>query len=274
MRVTTFKPFLTLRALRAEWRGTLRLCGSFSSRLRLMSDFFFSHILFALPPAMLNRQRQIITRSGVRLTYRLNRGDLQGIREVWFDEVYRLPFPTPPGPFLDLGANIGLTTVWMAKHDAFTKIIAVEPDHANALLAAKNLEDNQIHGTLIEAAVGPSDGFARFAKSGWSNLGHVADEGEPVRLMSVSSILQENGLDHLGLVKVDIEGGEQALFLGASGWLRQTQALVVEFHPSVVDYPLLTSTVASRGFEYIPASSQNMDCFRRIPAPQDRTAIP
>jgi len=243
--------------------------------VRLITDFLLSHALFAVPRKMVNRERVITTRAGVKLSYRLNRGDLQGIREVWGDEVYNLPFATPSGALLDLGANIGLTTTWMATHNHFTKIVAVEPDHDNAVLLAKNLEQNGIKGEVIEAAVGPRDGTVHFKKASWSNLGTCMEtssdidgprgEEVPVRMVSVPYILNQFGLDSLGVVKVDIEGSEQALFLGPCGWLERVSAMVVEFHPSLVDYPLLTETVASRGFEYFPASSRNMDCFVRLP---------
>jgi tRNA1(Val) A37 N6-methylase TrmN6 len=67
--------------------------------------------------------------------YRLNKGDLHSIREVWFEEAYRLPFEDPSGTLLDLGANIGLTGVWLAKRYAIERVIAVEPDCDNAMLA-------------------------------------------------------------------------------------------------------------------------------------------
>lgn len=253
----------TLRDIRKECRDSIRLGRGLRSQLRLASDFVVAHVLFALPRRFVGRERRIITRSGVKLSYRLNRGDLQGIREVWCDEVYRLPFDTPSGPLLDLGANIGLTSLWMATHDQFSTIIAVEPDPENAALAAKNLKQNGINARVIEAAVGPCDGTVFFEKAKWSNQGRVTDQGTPVGMICVPSILAEHGLNGFGLVKVDIEGGEESLFLGPCEWFGCTRAMVVEFHPTMVDYPLLTSTVASRGFDYIPASPTNMDCFVR-----------
>jgi FkbM family methyltransferase len=222
--------------------------------------------MFALPRAMVNKVHRITTRSGVTISYRLNRGDLQGIREVWFDEVYRLPFPTPSGAFLDFGANIGLTTLWVATHCQFSRIIAIEPDHDNVAILAQNLKQNGICAEIIEAAVGPADGTVNFEKSSWSNLGHVGIDGTPIHMLCVGSLLKERGLDDVGLVKVDIEGGEQALFLGPCDWMSHVKAMIVEFHPSIVDYPLLTRTVASKGFDYLEASPKNMDCFLRTPA--------
>jgi hypothetical protein len=64
-----------------------------------------------------NRERRIRVRGGIELNYRLNRGDMQSIREVWMDECYRLPFELAPGRLIDLGANIGLTSLWFAHRE-------------------------------------------------------------------------------------------------------------------------------------------------------------
>ena len=95
-------------------------------------------------------------------------GDNQGIREVWNDEVYRLPLDQSPKTIVDLGANIGLTSLWYAKRYEPTQIVAVEPVPANARLIRRNLEVNGITDitTVIEAAVGPESGTARFRVEG------------------------------------------------------------------------------------------------------------
>jgi hypothetical protein len=39
--------------------------------------------------------------------------------------------------------------------------------------------------------------------------------------------------------------------------------MIVEFHPDIVDCPVLAGTVAATGLKYIPASTDNMDIFVR-----------
>lgn len=70
-----------------------------------------------------DRVRRIQLLDGTRLSYRLNRGDMQSIREVWLDEAYELPFKPASGVLIDLGANIGLTSLWLAKRYCYHKII-------------------------------------------------------------------------------------------------------------------------------------------------------
>jgi hypothetical protein len=69
-------------------------------------------------------------------------------------------------------------------------------------------------------------------------------------------------------VKLDIEGGEEALLTGDRSWLRRVRCLMAEFHPDVVDYPALVKLVESEGFRYIPAGSvfpMSADTFVRNP---------
>src|SRR6185503_9090303 len=107
-----------------ESRQFYRITADAPSRLRLIADVWESRILAIRPRTRLaDRQRRVRLCDGTRLTYRLNRGDLQGIREVWCEEAYRLPFDRLPRTFVDLGANIGLTTVWMCRNYGCDRVV-------------------------------------------------------------------------------------------------------------------------------------------------------
>ena len=130
----------------------------------------------------------------------------------------------------------------------------------------RNLELNGIKGEVFEAAIGPTDGIARFQVSRNSNQGRVSDSGMAVVMLSVESILQKLLVSEVDLIKVDIEGGEQELFLGPTGWLDHTRAIIIEFHPALIDCSRLSMLLKDRGFDYIPANTSfpnNMDCFWR-----------
>ena len=262
------KRFITvLNTFVRDLRSSVRLAADARSRFRLCVDFTRSRFIGLVPMGQRNRLREVCLRGGIKIRYRLNKGDLHSIREIWFEEAYQLPFEDPSGVFLDLGANIGMTSVWLAKKFSFTQVIAVEPDPDNAALLRQNLELNGIAGQVLEAAIGPQEGTARFATSELSNLGRVSENGSLVRMISVDTIIKEFAVTRFGLIKIDIEGGEQELFDGPGEWLARTDAIIIEFHPMVVDYPRLTKRVSSLGFKYIPAHSvfpNNMDCFTRI----------
>jgi hypothetical protein len=69
------------------------------------------------------------------------------------------------------------------------------------------------------------------------------------------------------LLKIDIEGGEQALFSAKNlKWLKDVNAIIAEFHPAVVEYQRITGILRSHGFQYFPAGSLwpgSMDLFKR-----------
>lgn len=217
--------------------------------------------------------RTIKMADGTLISYRLNRGDLQSIREVWLDEEYRLP--TDAAPFdtlVDLGANIGLTSLWLVKKYGFRKVIAVEPSPDNVELVRANLKNNQVECSVVEAAVGPHNGTARFAGSPESNQGRLSDvgtDGYDVKMVTVGSILHVGGFDGVvDLLKLDIEGGEEDLVRGDLQWLSCVRRIVAELHPAIVDTNCVIEAFKSSGLRFIPGSGDHsgvslMDTFVR-----------
>jgi FkbM family methyltransferase len=256
-----------LKTLVNDLQASVKLGADMRSRLRLSLDYAVSRVIGLVPKGHRNRLREVRLRGDVKIHYRLNKGDLNSIREIWFEEAYRLPSADPSGVLLDLGANIGMTSLWLAKTYSFTQVIAVEPDPNNAAPVRQNLELNGIAAQVLEAAIGPKEAVARFAFSESSNLGRLSENGSSVPMITVGAILQKFAVSRFALVKIDIEGGEQELFDGPSDWLAHADAIIIEFHPTLVDYPRLTKLVSSKGFKYIPAhsvSAENMDCFLRV----------
>jgi FkbM family methyltransferase len=251
----------------SDLRASVRVAADARSRFRLSRDFALSRLIGLVPGGQRNRVREVRLRGDIKIRYRLNKGDLHSIREIWLQEAYRLPFEDPSGVLLDLGANIGMASLWLAKSYSFTQVIAVEPDPYNAALVRQNLELNGIAGQVLEAAIGPKEAVARFEFSELSNLGRLSENGSLVPMISVDTIIQKFAVTRFALIKIDIEGGEQELFDGPPEWLARTDAIIIEFHPTIVDYPRLTRLVSSKGFRYIPAHSfspDNMDCFTRF----------
>lgn len=254
-----------LNALVRDVRWSFAFGADVGSRLRLSMDFVLSRFIGLMPKAQRKRMREVRLRDGAQIRYRLNKGDLHSIREIWFEDDYRLPFANSSGVLLDLGANIGMASVWLVKKYSFHRVIAIEPDPTNAALVRDNFELNGINGQVLEAAVGPTEGTARFEFSDCSNLGRLSENGSPVQVISVDTILKKFAVKRFALIKIDIEGAEKDLFDGPTEWLAQTDAMIMELH-SVVDCSRLTKVVSSQGFRYIPAHSfvpDNLTCFTR-----------
>lgn len=261
------RPIRTLLAVVHEIKAAVSLCDDVRSCLRLSADVILFRALRVMHLPTENHPRKIRLRSGRSITYRLNRGDIQSIREVLMDEVYRLPFRADQVDVLvDLGANIGLTSLFYSRTLKARSIIAVEPDHSNARLARENLRG--LPAVVFQAAIGPFDGTARFSTNRESNLGSLSSNssGIEVPVMSMDSVLERVPEGAKIIVKLDIEGGEEDLLQANTNWLSRVDGFVVEFHPDRVDYLELIRVLQSAGFNYIPAGScwpGSMDAFQR-----------
>ncbi len=258
-----------------EMAGAWRIAADKRSFLTYARDI----VLYRLLPVGGNRwgngKRRIRLRDGSTVIYRLNRGDIQTVREVWIEETYRLPVPLEGvETVVDLGANIGLASIYLAGRLECKRLLAVEPDHANLSIARANFAANATPVELIPAAVGPSDGEARFSRARDANLGHLDESGVLVEVVSMRSLfarLPEGSM--ADLVKLDIEGGEQALLDGDRSWLRRVRALMIEFHPKVVEMERLIEVLRGEGFRFIPAGSirpYSADTFIREGEPVGR----
>jgi FkbM family methyltransferase len=210
-------------------------------------------------------RRTIVTTDGIALSYRLNRGDIQGIREVWRDEAYRPPADIVPiGPLVDAGANIGFSAVYFARRWGATPIVAVEPDAANVALLRHNLEQNGIEAVVVAAAVGARDGEAKFAPHHDANLGRLSDEGEvSVPLLSMDSILGRLGNGGAAFLKMDIEGAEAEVFDGDLSWLASVRGVMMEVHPAVADEARIVGLLNESGLMFRAATADASPCWAR-----------
>lgn len=252
------------RAIAGDMRDTARFAADFPSMLRMGWDLATFRLLEVLwKPS--DKVRRVRIRPDTRLSYRQNKGDIYSIHEIWFEESYRLPVELKPTVLVDVGANIGMTSLWLAKQYDCRRIIAVEPSAGNAAVARENFASNGIDAVVHEAAAGARDGDAKFYEVSSSTNGRLVfdDDQEadlpvgvvkavPVRVISMASILASLPADMpIDLMKVDIEGGEQALLTGDVSWLARVKTLLIEFHPSLIDYAGLVGIIERSGLRRV-----------------------
>ena len=146
---------------------------------------------------------------------------LRGLRPGW---------PGEDSVFIDIGANIGTTTVPALTRHGFHSAVACEPDPANASLLELNLAANGLaeRATVVRAAASDSEGAATLALSGDNHGDHrVVHAGDSpaagrttieVPLLATDSLLEAAGvtLERVGLVWIDAQGHEAAVLAGAS----------------------------------------------------------
>jgi len=270
-------------ALLRDLMAAVRMSGDAGSFRTLASDFLMQRVMrFIVVPGQ-GMERSIRLRGGTVLHYRRSRADIWALHEIWVDETYRLPVSDPCRVIVDLGANIGLASVWLARRYGGERVIAVEPMPPNAALARKNLESNKIRSIVVEAAIGPCAGLASFDEGPGATNGRVigrvvsqtAGAGTVVPMVTMDAINEQlpdgEGVD---LVKIDIEGGEADLFSSNTTWLGRVRSVVAEFHHALIDYPRIGAVLRDAGFLRVGAPAaldgNSLEFFMRMPPGRPR----
>jgi FkbM family methyltransferase len=245
----------TAGGIRDELAWGFRACADLRSLVRYLSDVLLYRVLAFVDIGGGRRVREIRLRDGTRLTYRLNRGDIRLIPEVFGLEIYRLPRSFDRLTVVDLGANIGLVSLFLASRYELTHVLAVEPSPGNAAVLRTNLERNGIPGEVVEAAAGPEDGVGLFADNERvPTLGMMGQEGRPVSVISMPTLLERLPKDAtVDVLKLDIEGAEAELFAADDlSWLERVRLIMIELHPKYVPVEPVVDRLRERGFEYVP----------------------
>jgi len=144
---------------------------------------------------------------------------------------------------VDAGANIGAASLSFAAQFPEAKIVAIEPDPANATLLRKNLQGRS-NCIVLEAAIGAERGFVELNNEGQSWAVRTARAPSGVPVVTIEDALSQSLGDTPFIVKVDIEGFEKDLFAANTGWIGLAYAVMIEPH----DW-MLPGEFSSRSFQ-------------------------
>ena len=143
----------------------------------------------------------------------------------------------PPQPkIFDLGANIGLASVYFTSIFPDAHLVAVEPDDDNCRLIGMNcrrlLEEGKLH--VVRGFVAATDGVAGLDRTvrAWAfhKVDTVDSDHEAVPCYSMPHLMRDSGYDQIDLLKCDIEGSEVELFRNCAPWIGAVRHLIVETH--------------------------------------------
>lgn len=137
----------------------------------------------------------------------------------------------PGDLFVDVGANIGVYSIWASETEA-VDVIAFEPSTVTWARAMENVQLNGLGDRvkILRKAVGLSTGEVRFS-IGQDALNRVTAgaDAEDTELVEQTTIDVELGSRVPALIKLDVEGGEIDALRG--GWAtitRHRPALIIE----------------------------------------------
>lgn len=135
---------------------------------------------------------------------------------------------------IDLGANIGIYTIFMAQRCAW--VDAFEPDRQLIKRLERNLHLNGIGNVAVHAeCISDTTGTVQFKAPppGNRGIGKIANRGISLPSLSLGAFLSKSKRRPL-MIKMDIEGAEWLAIKGAKDVLRTWElplSILMEIHP-------------------------------------------
>jgi FkbM family methyltransferase len=129
---------------------------------------------------------------------------------------------------LDVGANIGQSAIPYAEHFPHATVYSFEPSQTTfERLVGNTVQHSQIHP--INCAVGSTSTMAKLRIHERSSLNSLVGAGsevdadshstEDVQVVAIDDFVKEHGIDHIDLLKIDTEGYETEVLVGANEML-------------------------------------------------------
>jgi FkbM family methyltransferase len=161
-------------------------------------------------------------------------------REVFTSDLYYFETDNPTPFIIDVGAHIGLSTLYFKQLFPGSDIISIEPNPRSFELLEKNIFENQLDGiTTINAAISDNSGPAKFyldeTDEKWHSTaslhkGSWAGTQDSKEITVQTHTLSEFITKPVDFLKLDIEGFEQAVLFQAKDSLPLIKEMQIEYH--------------------------------------------
>lgn len=142
---------------------------------------------------------------------------------------------------MDIGANIGLTTLLMDQSFSGGRVLSFEPHPVTYGQMAANIEGNKTGANAIQTfnfALGKADGELLFRDVDQYNTGNsfliegsLAAAAQDAIRVPVRTLDGFDGMPaHIDLMKIDVEGFELDVLKGAAATLARVDTVLIEFN--------------------------------------------
>ena len=139
-----------------------------------------------------------------------------------------------PRVIVDAGAHIGMACIRFARRYPQATIIAIEPEPSNFAALLRNVAPYK-NVIPVRAALWRKDGEVCLGASDIHPKGAfqiVESSQTRVRAVTVRTLMREQGIHFIDLLKLDIEGAEKEVF-EACDWIESVRTIAIELHDRV-----------------------------------------
>ncbi len=165
--------------------------------------------------------------------------DLPTFIHVFGDRCYAFDPVIDPAWIIDAGANVGYSATWFATTYPRANVIAIEPDEENFRMLVRNTA-HQANVVPLRAALSDEPGDALVVDPGIGSWGIQVQRADrrwsesravtSVPCLTVDQLISDYDIDRIGLLKLDIEGGELEVLRSSASWMPKVDAVVAELH--------------------------------------------
>lgn len=251
-----WSPLVVVPALLRDartWRDRTWIILYFASRVRVAGRM---PLRWIAPPSRLVAFRS----NPYPLSISVQSGGLSTWYEIALLEAYAAVVQQRPqlgSVVIDVGANIGVFSLWAANLIGKTgRLVAIEPNPVSYLHLQRSLHSLTPPVDSVSVACGEyeTDAVLHF-EAGFTVSSSLesfveADESANIHVRRLDSILEELGIDHIDMLKVDVEGAEESVLRGADRLLAVTDRIAVETTEGELGSGVRTF-LANRGFEVV-----------------------
>lgn len=136
----------------------------------------------------------------------------------------------PGSTYIDIGANIGTTTIPAARVvGPGGRVVSVEAHPTVAAYLKENIALNGLGNVMLHGcAVDSSGGTVRFADLRADDTNRIVADGSGIEVPSRTLDDIASECDYVELLKIDVEGAELRVLRGGQETLRRARAVYVE----------------------------------------------
>jgi FkbM family methyltransferase len=164
---------------------------------------------------------------------------LEGEFNELLQAVPRLRWPL----VIDAGGYIGTAAIVFAEAYPEAVVVTLEPSRENFELLCRNVAPYK-NIVPVNKALAAERGRLTLKDRGTGQWGFTivaAPEDnaasmarEEVECTTLDALIEDFAVGGIGLLKLDIEGGEHALLSGDTGWVARTDAICIELHDRIL----------------------------------------
>lgn len=177
---------------------------------------------------------------------------LSQVGDIFYEEQFKFETSIDSPVILDLGANIGLASLYFSKLFPNARIYSFEADPQIFEVLKRNISNNHIRNvTSYNQAVWIEKNTLCFDSVG-TDAGRLNNQGKiQVDAMDLKVFISE--FEKVDLLKIDIEGGENIVIPHIVDCLDRVERIICEYHSDKLEPQLLSGLLAcleAAGFRY------------------------